>query len=244
MRNAKILNKSDSHDIEDITSTNYIMVDSIDRVIQAHNEIRRAVGHSATEDLSFLAKWNHLSLEEKHKKYSQFVCHEVNLFIFFKDPDYFKTVVRPFISNKMEKSFIDLWLVGDHDAVVKYKQLELHDRLNTLEKCLLISEVVKDSKEDAQAIADRIKLLSDQKELKIDVVNRIIDTVINLNMTQDQAVSAKASQNTNYFIFKLFNNSPILNTKNTYLNQFFATKISSFSNNFRLCVWQADFSNF
>ena len=70
----------------------------------------------------------------------------------------------------MEKSFIDLWLVGDHDAVVKYKNIELLDRLNTLEKCLLISEVVKDSKEEAKAIADRIKLLSDQKELKIDVV--------------------------------------------------------------------------
>ena len=189
MRNSEILKKGDSHDIEDITSTDYIMVDSIDRVIQAHKEIRRAIGHNATEDLAFLAKWSNLTFEEKNKKYSQFVCHEVNLFLYFKDPDYFKTVVRPFISNKMEKSFIDLWLVGDHDAVVKYKQLELHDRLNTLEKCLLISEVVKDSKEDAQAIAGRIKLLSDQKELKIDVINRIIDIVINLNMTQDQPVS-------------------------------------------------------
>ena len=47
---------------------------------------------------------------------------------------------------------------------------------------------VKDSKEEAKAIADRIKLLSDQKELKIDVVNRIIDSVINLNMTQNQPV--------------------------------------------------------
>ena len=54
--------------------------------------------------------------------------------------------------------------------------------------CLLISEVVKDSKEEAKVIADRIKLLSDQKELKIDVVNRIIDAVINLNMTQNQPV--------------------------------------------------------
>ena len=67
----------------------------------------------------------------------------------------------------MEKSFIDLWLVWDHDAVVKYKQLEFHDRLNTLEKCLLFSEVVQDSKENVQAIADRIKLLSDQMNLRL-----------------------------------------------------------------------------
>ena len=170
MRNSEILRKGDDYGIEDITSTNYIMIDSIERVNQVQKEIRKTIGAYATDDLSFLVKWNTFTHDEKNKKYSQYVCHEVNLFLFFKDPEYFKTVVRPFISNKMEKSFIDLWLVGDRDAVVKYKNIELLDRLNTLEKCLLISEVVKDSKEEAKVIADRIKLLSDQKELKIDVV--------------------------------------------------------------------------
>ena len=54
MRNSEVLKKGDSHNIEKITSTDYIMVDSIDKVIQAHKEIRRAIGHNTTEDLAFL----------------------------------------------------------------------------------------------------------------------------------------------------------------------------------------------
>ena len=190
MRNSLVLRKDESHEIEDITSTNYIMIDSLERVLQVQKEVRKATSQYITDDLSFLIKWGGYTQEEKNKKYSQFVCHEVNLFIYFKDPEYFKSVVRPFIANKMEKSFIDLWLVGDHDAVIKYKAIEHFDRLNTLEKCLLISEVVKDNKEFAQVLVNRIKLLSDQKDIKIDVSNRIIDTVINLNMTQNQQPSS------------------------------------------------------
>ena len=177
MRNSLVLRKDESHEIDDITSTNYIMIDSLERVLQVQKEVRKATSQYITDDLSFLIKWGGYTQEEKNKKYSQFVCHEVNLFIYFKDPEYFKSVVRPFIANKMEKSFIDLWLVGDHDAVIKYKAIEHFDRLNTLEKCLLISEVVKDNKEEAQVLVNRIKLLSDQNEISIDVSNRIIDTV-------------------------------------------------------------------
>ena len=163
MRNSLVLRKDESHEIEDITSTNYIMIDSLERILQVQKEMRKATSQYLTDDLSFLIKWGGYSQEEKNKKYSQYVCHEVNLFIYFKDPEYFKSVVRPFIANKMEKSFIDLWLVEDHDAAIKYKAIEHFDRLNTLGKCLLISEVVKDNKEEAQVLANKIKLLSFQK---------------------------------------------------------------------------------
>ena len=41
--------------------------------------------HSTFKDLEFVMKWNNLPKEEKNKKYSQYSCHELNLFIFFKD---------------------------------------------------------------------------------------------------------------------------------------------------------------
>lgn len=44
-------------------------------------------------DLEFLIKWHSLTDEEKNKKYSNFCSHEVNLFIYFKDHAYFKSVV-------------------------------------------------------------------------------------------------------------------------------------------------------
>lgn len=93
----------------------------------------------------------------------------------------------------MEKSFIDFWLIGNHEVVISNKNVDKFDRLNTLEKCLLISEVVKDNKEEAQLLADRIKLMSDKNELRPDMINRIIDTVINLNLAQDKPVRFKST---------------------------------------------------
>jgi hypothetical protein len=186
MRNTVLLHQSDSHIIDDITSTEYLLVDSLEKVHQVQQEIRRMTGQIDINDFDFLKTWHTLNEEDKNKKYSKFMCHEVNLFLYFKDPDYFKTVIAPFIINKMEKTFVDHWLLGDHDEVCKYKEIEYFNRLNTLEKCLLITEVVKDSKEEAQALASSIKLVAEQYEPKIEVKNRIFDTVINLNMTQDK----------------------------------------------------------
>ena len=107
MRNSLVLRKDESHEIEDITSTNYIMIDSLERVLQVQKEVRKATSQYITDDLSFLIKWGGYTQEEKNKKYSQFVCHEVNLFIYFKDPEYFKSVVRPFIATrKFKQSWI------------------------------------------------------------------------------------------------------------------------------------------
>ena len=205
-RISEVLRKEVSHGIEDITSTDYIMIDSIERVQQVMKEIRKAIGTSAGDDLSFLAKWHTYTKEGKNKKYSQFSCHEVNLFVYFKDTEYFEAVVKPYISNKMEKSFIDMWLIGNHDAVVKNKNVDLFDRLNTLEKCLLISEVVKDDKEEARLLADRIKLVSDKNEVRPEQINRIIDTVINLNLVQDKPVRLFSLW---YFLPNIFRHYPM-----------------------------------
>ena len=185
MRNTELLKTGDGHVIEDITSTDYIMIDSLEKVQQVQTEIQKVLGNHSQNELDFLANWHTISAEEKHKKYSRFMSHEVNLFIYFKDPDYFKEVVRPFIANKMEKTFVDHWLLGNEEEVLKYKSLEYIDRLNTLEKCLLAIVVVKHNKEEAQAIVEKIKLMSEQKDLMIEAKNVIFDTVINLNMGQD-----------------------------------------------------------
>ncbi len=51
----------------------------------------------------FLKNWNTLSVEEKLKKYDKFACHELNIFLRFKDPKFFKEVVQMFLASKIEK---------------------------------------------------------------------------------------------------------------------------------------------
>lgn len=150
IRNCQNVSHKDAVIIEDITSTEHTIIDSLSKVKKVQDEIARILGKSkCNSDLEFLIKWNTFENEEKNKKYSNFCCHEVNLFIFFKDPEYFRAVVRPFLQNKMEKSFIDYWLLEDYEKIKSFSQIEYLEQLNSLEKCLLISSIRKDDIECA-----------------------------------------------------------------------------------------------
>ncbi|GAB5403646.1 MAG: hypothetical protein Aurels2KO_18770 [Aureliella sp.] len=84
---------------------------------------------------SFVGRWLQLSDAEKSELYSAHACHELNLFLNRRDPEFFNRVVRPFIAQKVEKQFIDLWLL---DAPIDdYMELHRFASLNTLERILL-----------------------------------------------------------------------------------------------------------
>ena len=52
---------------------------------------------------SFLKEWQSLTDKQKLENYNEFASHELNLFIYFKDAAFFKSVVAPFIQNKLDK---------------------------------------------------------------------------------------------------------------------------------------------
>ena len=52
-----------------------------------------------------------MSHEDKSSKYNEFACHEINIFLFLKDKSFFDSVVVPFLYNKIEKSFVDYFLL-------------------------------------------------------------------------------------------------------------------------------------
>ena len=76
---------------------------------------------------------------EKRAKYSEYSCHELNLFVYFKDRPFFDTVVKPYISCKRTQTFVDHWLLGhDLTAYLAFHQLE---KLNSAELALLCGRV-------------------------------------------------------------------------------------------------------
>ena len=183
VRNSENYKKSEKLRIEDITSTDYIIIDSLDKVKRVQDEIRKVfgLGNSST-DLVFLLKWNELSDEDKNKKYNKYICHETNIFIYFKDREYFDRVIRPFIQNKMEKSFVDYYLLEEYDQLAEYTRVDTFNKLNPLEKCLLIESLMKSDKKTAKKLADRLKIQADAFKQNEDTLNKIFDTVLNLNM--------------------------------------------------------------
>lgn len=46
------------------------------------------------------------------------MCNELNIFIYFKDKKYFNDIVSPFLENKMEKTFLDHYLLGNYEKAV------------------------------------------------------------------------------------------------------------------------------
>ena len=54
---------------------------------------------------------------EKLKNYDKFCGHELNIFLYFKDKDFFNDVVSDFIVNKKEKELTDYYLLGDKESL-------------------------------------------------------------------------------------------------------------------------------
>lgn len=99
-----------------------MLVDNLNKVYEILSEIRKVqkVPGSGFEDLSFVLKWAGLSSFEKDQKYSDYFCHELNFFISRRDPAYFNDVVKPFLETKMEKQFMDHYLLRHFDKCLEY----------------------------------------------------------------------------------------------------------------------------
>ena len=66
------------------------------------------------EKFAFFGKWGALGDAKKLAHYSDFACHELNAFVYFKDRGLFDAVVRPYLANKKEKQFLDHWPAEMH----------------------------------------------------------------------------------------------------------------------------------
>ena len=114
----------------------------------------------ALDAFSFLWKaggWESLTSKEKRERYSTFACHELNLFLYHKDPDFFSDVVAPYISDKPEPTFMDAFLLGRD--VSRWKRPAEMSQLNALETALLVGAnggIAKGS-EQAKSFANRLR---------------------------------------------------------------------------------------
>ncbi|KAF9179501.1 hypothetical protein BGZ51_006867 [Haplosporangium sp. Z 767] len=88
---------------------------------------------------AFIVDWNRLSDENKKDRYSKWNCHELNLFLYKKDREFFDTTIAPFLKNKVMKSFMDDFLVGA--PLEKYAAIHEFNLLTCMEKCLLAKRI-------------------------------------------------------------------------------------------------------
>ena len=66
------------------------------------------------------------------------VCDELNIFLFFKDRAFYETYVREYINDKIEKTFVDYFLLQDARKLKEYTQSHNLELLNAMEKAMLV----------------------------------------------------------------------------------------------------------
>ena len=94
--------------------------------------------------------WFTYGFEKKRELYCKYTSHELNFFLFKKDPEFYSKVVKVFVESKMEKMFVDWYLLAMDThapnqfyvekilAFADQDDIQSHEVLNQFEICLLV----------------------------------------------------------------------------------------------------------
>jgi hypothetical protein len=171
-----------------------MLVDDLVKVNQIQAEIRKIMGmgtgSSDWSKLAFVMQWSSLNKQTKDFYFGEYFSYELSFFIKRRDPSYFEEVVRRFISNRMEKSFVDHYLLDEDKEVLQFKTPGKLNLLNAFEKCLLLEVLMRsDDKKLAHAISkqmrERVDAMNENRNT-VENDNKIFDLVLNMNSTSKQ----------------------------------------------------------
>jgi hypothetical protein len=123
-------------------------------------------------EFAFVLDWPKLKPEERRTLYSKYACHELNFFLARKDPAFFQAVVRPYLANKKDKTFLDHWLLGDD--VSGYRDPWRYERLNTVERVLLAKHVAGEPAATVRDLRDLLRL----QPVAVDRVRGLFETAV------------------------------------------------------------------
>jgi hypothetical protein len=145
--------------IEDVGSSRAETYDSLANVFRLFQTLNAEAGLA---EFAFVLRWPKLSPDEKRELYSEHACHELNVFLHEKDPQFFADVVRPYVENKAHKTFIDHWLLG-HELGA-YLDPWAFARLNVVERILLAGRIDGESAAGARHVLEQVELIPPNPE--------------------------------------------------------------------------------
>jgi hypothetical protein len=139
-------------------------------------------------EFSFILDWPKLDAAKKRELYSKNACHELSFFLQRKDPEFFKTVILPYLANKKDKTFMDRYLLGEE--LQAYLRPWDYERLNIVERILLAQR----HKDEAAATAREIAELNVMLPVDVEKLAFFFDSALLGNeMTGGDIYAAQAS---------------------------------------------------
>jgi hypothetical protein len=163
-------------EIRDLATAKVHLLDSLER---AHAYLLALREDSALREFAWLTRWHALADTERRELYSKHACHELHLFLYFKDPAFFDTVVRPHLAHKRTKTFIDHWLL-DAD-VAPYLEPARLIQLNAFELALL-GRRLRAEPALVRILEDRIAMLPPDP----DTDTRLVDALLGASALEGQ----------------------------------------------------------
>jgi len=127
-----LLKKGESFKLPDLANSQFEVFDHLGSI---HRYFLTLKNDPTLREFSFITKWPGLTEDEKKENYSKYACHELSFFLSRKDPEFFKKVILPHLTNKKDRTFIDDYLLGQ--PLEKYFQAFEYARLNVVERILL-----------------------------------------------------------------------------------------------------------
>ena len=154
LKRISVLNKGGVLTLHGSGALEFEVYDTVGKVYALYNTL---LSDSKLARFGFVTRWPDLSDEQKHEKYTEFACHELNLFLQRKDPVFFEAVVKPFIANKLDKTFLDHYLLGGD--LTAYLDPWLYGQLNLPERILLAEHIVAERDNTLRFVNDQYNLL-------------------------------------------------------------------------------------
>lgn len=124
--------------------------------------VTRMADPSALQELAFVTEWPALDPATRRARYGKYACHELNVFLWRKDPAFFQAVVRPSLAHKREKTLVDRFLLGEDLAPLL--EAWSFGRLNTLERILVATAIPAVRASVARLVGDAVDLLAPDPE--------------------------------------------------------------------------------
>ncbi|MCB1231648.1 MAG: hypothetical protein KDN19_15365, partial [Verrucomicrobiae bacterium] len=134
-----VLQAGEALTLPDVRSSEFEIYDTLASVWGALAAIHEGGDGENLADFSFLLNWADLGDDRKRELYSEFACHELNFFLSRRDPEFFAKVVRPYVANKRDRTFLDDYLIGAD--LSKYTDSWSFGRLNIVERILLARRI-------------------------------------------------------------------------------------------------------
>jgi hypothetical protein len=157
--------------VADVVGSRFQMYDSLPKVYTLFATLAK---DPTLAEFGFVLAWPKLKAEEKRALYAKFACHELHFFLAQKDPEFFAAVVKPYLRNKKDKTFLDHWLLGDD--VSRFLQPWEYGRLNTVERTLLARRVNGEAEKTVRHLNDLVRLLPPNTDRDLFLFNVGVDS--------------------------------------------------------------------